>query len=90
TGVMYLAPMDLDILTLGNKLDERALPGRTAPAMAAVPPAFVGMGALMTGIYWVIERRMKAERDRAIREGRVPPPAHGHDHAHGDHDGEEG
>ncbi len=90
TGVLYLAPMELDILTLGNKLDERPMPGRTAPAMAAVPPAFVGMGALMTGVYWVIERRMKAERDRAMKEGRVPTPAHGHHEAHDDHDGEEG
>jgi formate dehydrogenase iron-sulfur subunit len=92
TSVLYLSPQPLDILTLGNKLDERPLPGLTAPAMNAVPVAFVGMGVLMTGIWWVIERRMKAERDRMAKEGRLPMPAHGEEHVEveDDHDGKEG
>ncbi len=91
TSVLYLAPMQLDLLTLGNKLDERPMPGRTATAMSAVPPVFVGMGALMTGIYWIIERRMKAERERAAKNGTPPTDAHGHGAAgHHTHDGKEG
>lgn len=84
TCVLYLAPTELDMLSLGNRLDERPQPGRTAVAMGAVPPVFLGVGAIMTGIYWVIERRMKAERERLAREGKLPAP-----HGHHDEKGEE-
>ncbi len=93
TCVLYLAPMQLDLLTLGNKLDERPMPARTATAMGAVPPVFVTMGALMTGIYWVIERRIRMQHEKAAKEGRPLPDAHGghgHDTPHDARDGKEG
>lgn len=84
TGVLYLAPFDLDLLTLGNKLDHRPMPERTIYAMTAVPPVFLTMGVVMTSIWWIIERRMKREREQAIREGRTPPAdGHGHGNGHG-------
>jgi formate dehydrogenase iron-sulfur subunit len=91
TCVLYLAPMQLDILTLGNKLDERPMPSRTATAMSAVPPVFVGMGAVMTGIYWIIERRMRLERDKAAANGTPPKAGHAPSgHGHNSSDGKEG
>ncbi len=59
TAVLYLSPVPLDLLWVGRKLDERPLPDRTRTAMMAVPPVFVGMGALMGGLYWIIERRKR-------------------------------
>ena len=59
TGVLYLSPISLDFLALGNQLDDRPLPERTRLAMGAVPVAFVTMGALMGGLYWIIERRSR-------------------------------
>lgn len=64
TSVLVLAPFDLDFLALGNKLDERTLPSRTAPAMSAVPPVFLGMATLMGSVYWVIERRMRLQKGK--------------------------
>jgi hypothetical protein len=38
-------------------------------AMSAVPPAFLGMGAVMTGLYWFCQRREKLRRQRDEKEG---------------------
>jgi len=57
TNVLYLSPVELDMLSLGNRLGDRPMPSLTRAAMQAVPPAFVGMGAVMGSIWWVIERR---------------------------------
>ena len=35
------------------------MPHLTAQAMESVPYAFVGMGAFMTGLHWIIKRREK-------------------------------
>jgi len=74
TAVLYLSPVPLNGLSLGNRLDDHPLPGRTLTAMAAVPPAFVGMGVIMGGVYWIIERRMRLECEAVDRErdGREP------------------
>lgn len=68
TCVLYLAPFDLGLLTLGNRLDDRPMPERTVWAMTAVPPVFLTVGAVMTGIWWVIGRRM--ERQQAVNKDR--------------------
>lgn len=59
TCVLYISPVNLDFLALGKNQGATALPGLTVTAMGAVPPVFVGMGAVMGGLYWIIERRMK-------------------------------
>jgi len=70
TCVLYLAPFDLKMLTLGNPLDDRPMPERTVYAMTAVPPVFLTMGAVMTGIWWVIDRRMQRQQEQAAAQGR--------------------
>jgi len=65
TAVMYLSPVELDILALGLPVGDDPLPVRTLPAMMAVPPVFVGMGVLMAGLYWVIERRNRLRSDNS-------------------------
>ncbi len=59
TSVLYLSPVSLDFLSLGRVQQARVLPHLTAPAMAAVPPVFVGVGAVLGSVRWIISRRMK-------------------------------
>ncbi len=61
TSVLYIADISLDFLAWneGRQLDEKPLPARTWAALWPVPIEFVGMGALMGGITWVIERRRR-------------------------------
>ncbi|HDH58460.1 MAG TPA: 4Fe-4S dicluster domain-containing protein [Bacteroidetes bacterium] len=61
TQVLYISDIDLSCLTYGRALGEKPLPSRTAPAMHAVPYAFVGVSATMAGISWIIGRRMKLQ-----------------------------
>ncbi len=61
TSVLYVSHVDLAVL--GWKPSERLgtdpLPARTWDALRKVPFEFVGMSALMTGVWWVIERRQR-------------------------------
>jgi formate dehydrogenase iron-sulfur subunit len=61
TSVLYISDMDLSFLTYGEEFGNQALPQTTRVAMESVPFAFVGMGAAMTGLYWIIQRRMKLQ-----------------------------
>ena len=65
TLVLYLAPISLDVLSLGLPVGDDPLPLRTLPAMMAVPPAFIGMGVLMGGLYWLIERRNRLRSEQS-------------------------
>jgi formate dehydrogenase iron-sulfur subunit len=68
TCVLYVSDIDLDFLHVGRDVGERPMPARTNLAMNAVPFVFVGMGALMGGLYWVIERRNQAAGQQAKDE----------------------
>ncbi len=76
TSVLYLSPIPLDFLGVGRVQHERALPELTVTAMEAVPPVFVGVGAVLTGVRWIIGRRMK------LADG-TPPHSGSHDGSHG-------
>ena len=54
-------------LTVGVLGDE-ALPNLTWSALRKVPAEFLGMGALMTGLWWVIDRRMRRQRAKAEQD----------------------
>lgn len=76
TSVLYLSPVELDVLYLGNPPGDAPLPLRTLPAMMAVPPVFVGMGVLVGGLWWVIERRNRLRqeaREEAAGQGDPTP-----------------
>ncbi len=70
TRVIYLAPegLDLSCLTYGKTMGERSLPETTKVAMNSVPFAFLGMGGAMTGIHWLVKRRMKLQNNRNSNE----------------------
>jgi formate dehydrogenase iron-sulfur subunit len=59
TSVLYISDIDLSFLGLKRDLGTEALPEKTWAVLRDVPPVFLGMGALMFGTWWVIERRMR-------------------------------
>lgn len=59
TSVLYISDVSLDFMGYTTSLPQEPLPDLTWPAMMSVPPVGIGMMALMTGIWWVIRRRMK-------------------------------
>jgi len=69
TAVLYISDIDLDFLAYPARSRTPALPATTAPAMKAVPPAFLGMGAIMGGLYWFCKRREKVRAEDKKDEG---------------------
>ncbi len=77
TNVMYVTAKDcpLDFMIyynnrIGKDIKLKGLPDPNKPiplttkwAMGAVPFAFLGMGAIMSGLYWVINRRRNVATD---------------------------
>jgi formate dehydrogenase iron-sulfur subunit len=58
-SVLYISDIDLGFLAYKQELGSLPLPKTTSAAMKSVPFAFVGMGAFMYGLNWVIKRREK-------------------------------
>ena len=67
TSVLYISGIDLSFLNWYGAGDpgNQGLPDLTWAAMRKVPAEFIGMGTLMTGIWWVIDRRMRRQRAAA-------------------------
>lgn len=61
TSVLYISDIDLGFLALKADMGTRSLPSTTELAMNSVPFAFLGMGATMLGLNWIIKRRMKLQ-----------------------------
>jgi formate dehydrogenase iron-sulfur subunit len=59
TSVLYLSDISLGFLGWAENLGDGDLPHLTHAALKKVPWTILGMGSLMGGIYWVINRRMK-------------------------------
>ena len=65
TSVIYLSDIPLDFLAFKPELGARPLPERTWAALSKVPPLAVGVGGVMTGVWWIIGRRMKLAEEAA-------------------------
>ncbi len=67
TSVLYIADISLDFLAWnsGKQLTDKPLPALTWDALKPVPFEFIGMGAVMGSIYWIIERRKKLMAEKA-------------------------
>ncbi|MGB2678248.1 MAG: 4Fe-4S dicluster domain-containing protein [Candidatus Acidiferrum sp.] len=63
TSVLYISDIDLSFLTYGEHLGSMPLLQTTRVAMGAVPFTFLGVGAAMAGLYWIIGRRMKLQAE---------------------------
>jgi len=86
TAVLYISDVDLDFLALRPELGERPLPAITWGALQAVPPIFVGTGALMGGVYWLLQRRKKVAAAEAGTDGGGDPEAGAPGRGSGGHD----
>jgi formate dehydrogenase iron-sulfur subunit len=74
TSVLYLADISLGFLGWSQNLGDGDLPHLTHAALKKVPWMVGGMGSLMGGIYWVINRRMKLAARAADEAGMVAEP----------------
>ncbi len=74
TSVLYLADISLGFLGWSQNLGDSDLPHLTHAALKKVPWMVGGMGSLMGGIYWVINRRMKLAARAADEAGMVAEP----------------
>jgi formate dehydrogenase iron-sulfur subunit len=61
TSVLYISDISLDFLGWldSRQLNDEPLPEKTWAALKWVPAEFIGVGILMAGIHWVIERRKR-------------------------------
>jgi formate dehydrogenase iron-sulfur subunit len=67
TSVLYLADISLDFLGWRPNLGDEPLPALTWAALAKVPPIVLGVAGLMSGVYWVIGRRMQLQAEAAAQ-----------------------
>jgi formate dehydrogenase iron-sulfur subunit len=74
-GTAILNVSDVEIHLPGVVPDD-PLPGRTWPALRAVPFAFFGMGAAMVGLRWLIGRRNELRARRATESLTPEDPIH--------------
>ena len=58
--MLYISDVDLKFTDLDKPVsDPEPVPHRTLKVLMHMPTVFVGMAAIMGGVYWVIERRQK-------------------------------
>ena len=77
TSVIYLSDIPLGFLGWKDDLGKQPLPELSWAALSKVPAEFVGMGAAMAGLFWIIERRnaMKKKKEEPPPEKKEPPAA---------------
>jgi len=68
TAVMYISNVPLDFLGYHGKPIEEPMPELTWVWLSKVPAISIGVAGLMTGLFWIIERRMQAEAARNLHK----------------------
>lgn len=63
TRWLYLASVPFNELGFRTDLGEQPYTAYTNAALARVPPAVVGVGAVLGGVYWVLQRRTEVDND---------------------------
>ena len=64
TAIMYISHVPLDFLGYHGAPIEEPMPELTWEWLGKVPAITIGVAGLMTGLFWIIERRMQAEAVR--------------------------
>ena len=62
TSWMYISNVPFDQLGFRTDLGKRSYPSYTSPAMKAIPAVVTGLGLLLSGVYWVVNRKAKAAK----------------------------
>ncbi|MFH1745409.1 MAG: 4Fe-4S dicluster domain-containing protein [Planctomycetota bacterium] len=73
TSVLYISDISLDFLGWQPNLGDAPIPALTWGALSKVPPISIGVAAAMSGIYWVIGRRMKLQAEAAEAASQETP-----------------
>ena len=73
TSVLYISDIPLGFLAWKPKLGPTPLPKLTWASLKKVPPVILGMAGLMSGLYFIIGRRMKIQAQAALEQ--VPTDA---------------
>ena len=68
TSVLYLSDISLDGLLSCGEASLQPMPELTWNWISKVPGVGLGMGVI-TGLLWIIERRMSAEKAQAAKHG---------------------
>lgn len=66
TSVLYISDIPLGFLGWKPDLGDEALPRLTWASLTKVPPVIVGVAAAMSGIYFIIGRRMQLQAEAAL------------------------
>lgn len=74
TSVLYISDVELNLTDLEAPISDTApMPQRTTKILHQMPLAFVGMGAVMGGLHWIIRRRQ--ENMGSVGEAQNTTPA---------------
>jgi formate dehydrogenase iron-sulfur subunit len=65
TSVLYLSDISLDFLGWQADLGNDPIPALTWGALTKVPPIAIGVAAAMSGVYWIIGRRVRLQAEAA-------------------------
>jgi len=68
TSVLYISDISLDFLNYKNPLPADPVPDKTWAVMQQIPTVAVAMTVVSSGLYWIIERRVRMARLRAEEE----------------------
>lgn len=68
TAVMYISHVPLEFLGYHGATGEQPRPELTWEWLSKVPAISIGVAGLMTGLFWIIERRVQADISRRARE----------------------
>jgi formate dehydrogenase iron-sulfur subunit len=68
TSMLYLAGVPFEQLGFPTDVGTRPYPLYTKIAMESVPAVMLGVGALLTGVYWVSQRRSEREAQMAAQD----------------------
>ena len=72
TAVMYISHVPLEFLGYHHAPIEKPMPELTGEWLGKVPGITFGVAGVMTGLFWIIERRIQAEqRQKALAEKRA-------------------
>jgi formate dehydrogenase iron-sulfur subunit len=81
TAMLYLSPVPFEQLGF-PEVGTESYPGRSAPALAAVPPAVIGVGAALGGAYALHQRRAAVAKAEAPAAAAARAAAQAHDDHH--------
>jgi formate dehydrogenase iron-sulfur subunit len=75
TNMLYLSAVPFSELGFRTDLGTEALPHRSAVALGAVPPAVIGVGAALGGVYAIGKRKADVKKAEAHHHEFAPVPA---------------